>query len=170
MDLSMKLGQRVYGVTRSGQIVPTLVSEIELFDSKLTQSDFERSFDIALSGERYSADARFSFRTLYSDSESIHLSFDDAYEAALLKLEVLVHNEMHTVRQQIDLQEWHKRLLNDKSGVEKEISDITTFSKSRELNLLGQDENAIYKASDFPKTYIEPGTPVWIADTKNYND
>jgi hypothetical protein len=168
MNLPVRLGQRVYGVTRGGSIVPTLVSEVELTDTKLSQSEFERSFDIALSGERYSANARFSFRALYSGFESTHLSFDEAYDAALLKLEVLVNDDQLTVRQQTDLQDWHKRLLSDKEGVRTELAEISTFSKSREQSLLGSDEKTAYNESDFPSTYIEPGTPVWIIDTKNW--
>jgi hypothetical protein len=168
MKLEVKLGQRVYGVTKNGYLVPTLISEIELTDTKLTQSEFEKSFDIGLNGVSYSTSAQITFRVLSSGLESTHLSFDEACETALLKLETLVNDDQLTVRQQNDLQAWHKRLLADTESVRTELSEVSTFSKSRDLYPLGMDSDSVYTESDFPKTYIEPGTPVWIADTKDW--
>ena len=42
MTNKIRLGQRVFGVTRDGTIIPTLISRIELPETNEDESDFVR--------------------------------------------------------------------------------------------------------------------------------
>ncbi len=167
--LPVKLGQRVYGVTTVGTIVPTLISQIELRDDKSSEDALSRAFESQLKGESYKLNLNFSFRVLRDGIKQPHLDFEGAYVEALSILEMRFQDESISVRDAHAARIRHEQLLTDKKSIRLEAEKVTKFQERDRLGLyVSRKDEEEWAQSDFPQNYFEPGTPIWIADAKKW--
>lgn len=169
MNLPVRLGQRVYGVTRNGDIIPTLIKEIALNEKTEAQSAFDEAFETGLNGIKHTRGMRYSFRVLEGNLPRIFHDFDAAFSTALAIVEDRLPDETLSVRENENLKSKHAQMLVSKDLMQAEIDEIAEFAKKETMNLFpGQEKESKIKPTDFPQHYIDPGTPVWVADTKKW--
>lgn len=174
MARTIKLGQRVYGVSMEGTIVPTLISWIkfpEAADDLSTVVDNEslallRGVEKRLDGPSYSHAKHVLYGTLNHGLRGTWLTFEEAHGKALETLKRLMQDESVSVGQQRLFASNYERLVMDKEAVRKLVDEVVVFSKSRTLPSFDNPQDEYVRRSDFPQYYIGLGTPVWIADTK----
>lgn len=167
----IKLGQRVYGVTKQGHIIPTLISQIELPEAHENESELVRRASESLHGRLHEAISGIPFRALNHHLDPVWLTFDEAYDQALAVLEKLKDDESISVRDQRDYIARYEWLVAHKEDARAEVEDVQVFTESDTMitRMGDRDEkDRRFTASDFPQRYIDLGTPVWIADTKNW--
>lgn len=172
MTQEIRLGQRVYGVTKDGTIIPTLISQIELPENDESESDLVRCGSEMLNGRQYVNISGIRFRALNHHLNQVWLTFDEAYSKAVEVLERLKDDESISVRDQRAYTARYEQLVADKETEREVVDAVEMFTKSDNMieQMFGRDEkDRRFKTSDFPQHYIELGTPVWIADTKAWN-
>lgn len=173
MSNHIRLGQRVYGVTSDGTIVPTLVSKVELKEVKADLSDTNYHFDLGLNGPQHGEILQVKYRVLNHKLSKTWLTFDTAHKHALAILERLVNSDSVTVGKQRKYADRFTTLTANKEAERKAVDGVTVFSETENMSVMTLDlhrEKRVrqFTQDDFPKHYIEPGEPVWVADTKRW--
>tara|TARA_B100000745_G_scaffold20507_1_gene14121 strand:- start:28 stop:831 length:804 start_codon:yes stop_codon:yes gene_type:complete len=172
MTQEIRLGQRVYGVTGDGTIIPTLISRIELPETNEGESDFVRRGSEMLNGRLHESVPGIQFRALNHNLDQVWLTFDEACDKAVEVLERLKGDESVSVRDQRAYTARYERLVTEKEAEREVVDGVEMFTESDTMigRMFDRDEkDRRFRASDFPQHYIELGTPVWIADTKTWN-
>lgn len=171
MKPTVRLGQRVYQVASKGEIIPSLISEITLIEtvppSPRIDNEFVDTFELQLNGVTNRDGQHFKYGFLRHHHGQTHLTFDEAYDAALAILEKLVTATNITIAELNQIDARLDQLRTSKEASQAQIDGVGAFDWSSSLSGLveGQKQFTIY---DFPKNYIEPGTPVWVADTDDW--
>lgn len=164
MDIEhVRLGQKMYGLGRDTQIVPTLVCEVSLPEPEEDGSAFALRWE-GLQGRTRSG---MTFRVLDRGLDSICASFDEAHAAVDRKLSQLSADESVSVRVQREALAKLERRRADKEAERVRVESVDAFAETNCL-LDYERESVSCKQADFPTKYFEPGTAVWITDTENW--
>ncbi len=171
MKPTVRLGQRVYQVNHRGEIISSLISEITLIETvtppPMTDSEFVELFGKMLDGDTNKDGQHFKYGFLRHHHGQTHLNFDEACDAALAILLKLVTATNITIAELNQIDARLDQLRTNKEASRAQIDSVGAFDWSSSLSGLVEGQKR-FTIADFPKHYIEPGTPVWVADTDDW--
>lgn len=169
LSSSIKLGQRVYGVTSGGIIEPTLISEL-LLKHEEDKSSLLETTERHLYGKTH-FNSHIAFRSLNNQITMVFIGFDEALEQATTIVEQKQKDDSISVADSRAYDDLLRKYTQKPDLVRVEVDAVELFSKTKsfiDFIFKDDDKEEYWKSSDFPKHYHPPGTPVWVADTEKY--
>lgn len=144
----VRLGQRVYGLTDYGEIVPTLINEVGLREEGV----------------------KYRFSVLDASLKHVCMRFDDALKHAVSRLQELLKDKSISVLMNEESAAYLRRLERHSQEVRNELENTTVFYEGYcgTLALLRGRNGRQYALDDFPHEYHKLGTRVWLADVRRW--
>lgn len=161
----VQLGQRVYGVSKSGEIIPTLINDLKLPVEYENKSKLAMVSARRFKGMPHPVSSLLQFYTINRSLNDTYLEFDQAYEAALTALDKLVSDDSISVRAMEKAKTKRLALLDDKEAERERVNGIEKFAVT---HYSYGKKDPVCKQTDFPNDYHYPGESVLIADTTNW--